>query len=160
VAQPVAKILVEDVNLAGGPGVAIRERVPVSELPEFFGRAFGQLAGYIQGAGGEFAGPPFARYLDFEPRAIDVEAVFPLVSALPGNQVVQAIDLPAGPALQVRHFGPYDSVGPAYDAIDAWMREHGLKSAGPPREVYLTEPATTPDPAKWETLIVQPVAPA
>jgi AraC family transcriptional regulator len=37
------------------------------------------------------------------------------------------------------------------------MRDQGLSAAGAPWETYLTDPGERPDPATWETEIVQPV---
>ena len=56
------------------------------------------------------------------------------------------------------HRGPYDEEGPAYQTVDAWVQEHGHASAGPAREVYLTDPDETPDPADYLTEIQFPIA--
>jgi effector-binding domain-containing protein len=53
------------------------------------------------------------------------------------------------------HVGPYDTLGQAYDGLDAWLADHGYAKAGPPREVYLSEPSTPP--AATRTVIEVPV---
>jgi effector-binding domain-containing protein len=39
------------------------------------------------------------------------------------------------------HAGPYDEVVAAYEALSAWIEGHDERQGGPPREVYLNEPA-------------------
>ncbi len=55
------------------------------------------------------------------------------------------------------HRGPYDGLPESYQQIEKWIREQGLAVAGAPWETYLTDPGENPDPATWETEIVQPV---
>ena len=53
--------------------------------------------------------------------------------------------------------GPYDQVGEAYAALDAWVAENGRQVIGPPREVYLNDPQTTA-PEELLTEVVWPLA--
>jgi effector-binding domain-containing protein len=53
--------------------------------------------------------------------------------------------------------GPYENVGPAYRALAEWVQEHGHETAGPPREVYLTDPNEVQDPGALRTEIVWPI---
>jgi effector-binding domain-containing protein len=142
------------VSLEAVTAMAIRETLPVGGLTEFFGRAFGRLGEYIGRAGGQMAGPPFAVYHNAgEPRA-EVEAAFPVVKALLGEDDITPIELPGGDAIEYVYFGPYDAMASVYLEIDRWLKEHGKTKAGPPREVYYSEPQG--DPASWETHVVQP----
>ncbi|MBA4179165.1 MAG: AraC family transcriptional regulator [Anaerolinea sp.] len=147
---------VEHITLQPQDGLAIRETVPMDALPAFFGRAFAELGAYISQHGAGFAGPPFAQYHSVTPAAVDVEAVFPLASPIEGSGPMQPVSLSGGPAVQVLHTGPYDSLMPVYDAITAWLAENAKSPSEPIREVYLTDPGSVPDPAQWQTLVIQP----
>ena len=46
------------------------------------------------------------------------------------------------------HYGPYDRLGAAHDAVMAWCREHGHKTALPFWEIYGD---WEDDPAKLRT---------
>lgn len=146
------------VEVEAAHGVGIRTTLPVSGLPEFFGSAFGRLDEYIQRKGGKVAGPPFAAYYSVSDRAADVEAAFPVVfdviENLPGEGDIVPVDFPAGPAVEYVYFGPYDGMTPAYAEIEQWLKDNRKAAAGPPREVYHSEPAG--DPSGWETHIIQP----
>jgi AraC family transcriptional regulator len=77
--------------------------------------------------------------------------------SLPPGDGIEALAIPAGRAVVAVHRGPYDSLPESYQQIEKWMREQGLTAAGAPWESYLTDPGERPDPATWETEIVQPV---
>ncbi len=47
----------------------------------------------------------------------------------------------------------------AYDALSRWIAEQDLETAGPPREIYWTDPQNTFDPADYVTEIAWPVVP-
>ena len=152
--QTILKI--EHVHLQPQSGLAVRETVPVTELPAFFGRAFSALGAYIGQHGAAFAGPPFAQFHSVTPAAVDVEAVFPLASPIEGSGNIQPVSLSGGPAIQVLYTGPYDGMVPVYDTITAWLAENAKSPSEPIREVYLTDPGSVPDPAQWQTLVIQP----
>ncbi|GIH96868.1 MerR family transcriptional regulator [Planobispora siamensis] len=52
--------------------------------------------------------------------------------------------LPGGDFARVTHVGPYDQITLSYHALLAWCAERGHPVRGPVREVYLSDPATTP----------------
>jgi effector-binding domain-containing protein len=101
------------------------------------------------------AGPPFARYHAFDPARIDVEAVMPLRGPVAVTGRVQAIRLDGGPAVQVRHVGPYEELATTYGSIERWMEEQHRRPADAMREVYLTGPATPL--AEQVTIVIQPL---
>ena len=68
----------------------------------------------------------------------------------------QAQQLPAGTFATLLHVGPYDTVAGTYDAVVAWIGDHDLAVAGPPREVYLSPPDTPPEQIR--TIIEFPAA--
>ncbi len=139
-------------------GAAIRATMPMKELPGFFGGAFGELAEAVAKAGTTVLGPPFARFYSVKPEAVDVEVVMETSGKVPAGGRVHPIHLASHEAAIVRHDGPYQGMEPAYAAISEWMKEHHREPCEPPREVYLTDPAAEPNPAKWVTLVEQPLA--
>jgi effector-binding domain-containing protein len=70
---------------------------------------------------------------------------------------VEPDELPGGSIATTVHHGPYEEIRPAYDAIAAWVQEHGRRLAGPPREIYLNAPDQVADPGELETLIEWPI---
>ena len=52
-----------------------------------------------------------------------------------GGEVVRSAT-PAGPAASVVHFGPYQQLGAAHDAIRVWCSAHNHQLAGPNWEIY------------------------
>ncbi len=52
-----------------------------------------------------------------------------------GGEIVLSAT-PAGPAATVTHFGPYQRLGAAHDAIHQWCAAHQQRLAGPSWEIY------------------------
>ena len=135
--------------------------VPVAQIPNVIGKAYGDVAAAVMSGGNEFAGPPFARYFLEEPpaegEAFDFEAGFPVARPIMTAGDVKPGQLPGGRAIVTTHVGPYDTMGPAYDALHRWMEEHHRQPDGAPWEVYFSDPEQT-DPSQFRTEIVQPLA--
>mgnify|MGYP003376917901 CR=1 FL=1 len=148
---------IETVTLEALRGLALRRTVPMEGLPDFFDEAF---TGVGAAAGPAIAGPPFARYHRADASGFDVEAVMPVRAPVAVAGRVAALALAGGPAVQIKHVGPYDQLMPTYAALDRWLVEHHRTRSDAVREVYLTNPADEPDPADWVTLVIQPVAAA
>ncbi|MFI6514371.1 MerR family transcriptional regulator [Spirillospora sp. NPDC050679] len=61
--------------------------------------------------------------------------------------------LPGGAFAAATHVGPYGQITLTAHALLAWCGDHGRTPAGPVRELYLTDPATTP-PERWATRVM------
>jgi effector-binding domain-containing protein len=140
------------------PAAVLHERVPMTALTEFFGRAFGAVMAATQKQGAFPTGPPFARYHGMPGDTVDVEAGFPIAGHFTGADGVQTAVLPGGDAFEAIHIGPYDTLGETYGAIQQRMQAEGLTPADTMWEYYLSDPEKEPDPAKWQTRVVWPAA--
>ena len=134
--------------------LARRTDVRLSEIGERIGSSFAEAYTAIGPAAG---GPPFVIYegMPHEDDPFGIEICAPLAGAVtpPPGWVVRM--LPAGLFASTLHVGPYNTVGMTYQAMGAWIEEHGLAVAGPPREVYLSPPTVPPDQVR--TIVEFPV---
>jgi effector-binding domain-containing protein len=87
----------------------------------------------------------------------DIEVAAPVAVAFEDTADVRGEELPATTVAWTVHRGPFDEVGPAYHTVAGWIQEHGHEVAGPPREVYLTDPDETPDEADYLTEVQFPI---
>lgn len=92
----------------------------------------------VLGAVGESSvtGPPFCR-IDVDGDGFLLEAGFPIAQPIEGIGRVVPSRLPGGETATVMNVGPYDTVPPAYFAIEQWMSDNGACAAGRPWESYL-----------------------
>jgi effector-binding domain-containing protein len=137
---------------------AKRVAVTLRDIGQVVGSGFGEIYPVVaaQHAGSE--GPPFVIYhgMPDGETPFDIEICAPLQKAMVPPAGWALSELPAGTFASLVHVGPYDSVGAGYDAITAWIAAKGFATAGPPREVYLSDPSTPPDQIR--TIIEFPVA--
>jgi effector-binding domain-containing protein len=136
----------------------LSETVKMTELTQFFGRAFGTSAGVLGAAGVPIVGPPVALYLSEPTETVEVTAGFPVPvgTAAPSGLVIETI--PAGDAATATHEGPYDSLGATYALLTEWLTQNHLAQAPVMWEEYLVGPDGEEDPTKWRTRIVFPIA--
>jgi effector-binding domain-containing protein len=73
-----------------------------------------------------------------------------------GGGRVEPYTVPGGTVAWTMHRGPYEGIGAAYAAVWGWMEENGRESAGPMRDVYLTDPESVP-PEEYLTEVQWPV---
>jgi effector-binding domain-containing protein len=109
--------------------------------------------------GAATTGPPLVVFVDVvdEEGGGDVEVAVPVAAAFEGTADVAGKELPATTVAWTVHHGPFDEIGPAYHTVAGWIQEHGHEVAGPPREVYLTDPHQTPDEADHRTEVQFPI---
>ena len=147
----------ELVQQAAQPALTIRTHAAVQDLPQLFGRAYGAIMQYMGEAGTQPAGMPFTAYYDLNMQNLDVEVGFPVSVQVAGKGEIQPSEFPGGTLATVWHIGPYDQIGAAYDALNAWIKEKGYQPAGPVYEIYYSEPETPPEQIR--TQVVFPVKP-
>ena len=134
-----------------------RLEVDTAGLPAAIGESFALLYGHIGAAGVPPAGAPFTVYRS-DPRSpvwrVDVCA--PVSREIDPPAGFEAVTVPGGPVASTMHVGSYASVGSAYEALTAWIPQHGYRPADAPREVYVSPPETPED--QICTIIEWPVA--
>jgi effector-binding domain-containing protein len=142
-----------------GTEIVVSKRMPVrlSEIGPAMGAAFGEVYGFLGARGVDPHGPPFVIYhgAPSGDDPFDIEICAPVVRETEAPAGWQTQVLPAGLFATLLHVGPYDTIGAAYEAVAAWVDAHGMAFAGPPREVYLSEPSTPPDQVR--TIVEWPV---
>lgn len=110
------------------------------------------------GASDIAAGEPFIVYHgapgEGGAKPFEIQICAPVTGAinLPGWELAE---LPGGTFASVVHLGSYDTLGVTYDELERRIADEGLAIAGPPREVYLSEPATPPEDTR--TVVEFPV---
>jgi effector-binding domain-containing protein len=86
---------------------------------------------------------------------LDVEIGFPVSRPLPDWGDIKSGALPAGKFASTMHFGPYDTLSLAYEALTQYVKENGYEPTGVAYEFYFSGPETPPD--KIQTQIVFPL---
>lgn len=126
------------------PVLTVRTITAVENLPAFFGDAYGKIISYLAELGEAPAGMPFAAYYNMDMKALDVEAGFPVAKVLPEKDDMKSASIAAGKFAVTLHIGSYDSVGPAYDALAAFVQQQGYEPTGIAYEYYLNDPNEDP----------------
>jgi effector-binding domain-containing protein len=134
----------------------VRQEINRDDVTEALGRMYQAVGAAIAKQGIMANGAPFARYHDFGDR-VDLEAGLPVPSPIQAEGNVKPSQLPAGPAAIAVHAGPYETLASTYDAIGSWIERTGRQASGGPWEIYLTDPSTEPEPARWLTEIIWPL---
>lgn len=125
---------------------SIRERTSIEEISSALETGFGRVFGALAERGQTPTGAPLVIYHEMsadEPGEIEIG--LPCAGELDLGEGVEVRSLDEVDAAVTVHHGPYDELAPAYHALTNWMAEHGHEAAGPPREVYVTDPGETPD---------------
>lgn len=139
------------------PVLGIREWVPVEGISSAIGEFLPEVWKHIESEGKTPAGPPFTRYHAIEESRVLLEAGLPVPEEMQGRGRIEAGVLPGGEAVATDHFGPYEDLPAAGEALDTWIEQHDREAAGPCWEVYWTDPGSEPDPQKWRTEVLRPL---
>ena len=132
--------------------VSITGRVHVGRLPEHIGETIDRLVAFVNERGGRVTGPPLGIYHGPINRQDDgpIEICLPAAGPFEPVGEVAIRELPGGPAAVVTvrgDEGRFPTILDAYDAACDWIQDHGHRTAGPPRELWLSEPG---EPALFE----------
>jgi effector-binding domain-containing protein len=120
-------------------------------------RILPQVGQYLASSGLQSVGQPLARYYRYDPDVVEMDAGVRITTIADGDGTVTVKELPGGDAAVGVHLGPYDTLKQSYDALAAWIAQQGRTPRDAPWEVYVTDPMTEPDSARWRTEIYWPV---
>jgi len=110
----------------------IRSRVPTKELSRFVPAACGEVWSFIRSAGLPRPGRHLALYLSDGSVEVGAEVSEPFA----GNERIHCSKLPAGRVVTTVHFGPYQRLCDAHEAIREWSAGHGHRCSGTSWEIY------------------------
>jgi effector-binding domain-containing protein len=148
------------VTLTVQPTLAVRVRCSPPAMAQRVPQALNEVRAAAESQGLRVAGPAYTRYLEHHPD----EGVFVLEVGVPVDRIgasagpVLVSELPAGPAVQIWHEGPYASLGASHARLATVVGQMEKKAAGAPWESYVVGPEARVDPARWRTALTQPVA--
>ncbi len=146
----------ESKQQAEQPVLSIRTRTPQQGLPQQIGRGYQAVMAQLAALNEQPAGEPFIAYYNMDMQNLDIEIGFPVSRPLPGQGEVQPGVIPAGTIATCLYTGPYNEMPPAYEALNAWIKDNGFQPTGTVYEFYPNNPMDTP-PAELQTRIVFPV---
>ena len=117
---------------AGIPLAVVRRVAKAAELSTLVPALCGEVWAFVRARNLQ-AGRNVAVYWNGD---IRLEVGVELDGPLPEDAVVVRSATPAGPAASVTHFGPYQQLGAAHEAIRRWCAANGRRLAGPNWEIY------------------------
>ncbi|WP_346939944.1 GyrI-like domain-containing protein [uncultured Clostridium sp.] len=125
----------------------------ITEANKVFPNVFKSIRGKVNGA-------PFFNYITMnsETKFGDIELCVP-TSMTPNGNGVEVKETPRVRALCVTHKGSYETMFKAYQEIDAYAKENGIKLKTEFREVFIKGPGMIlkGNPDKYITEIIFPI---
>jgi effector-binding domain-containing protein len=154
-----SKYEVKEMDFPGQHYLGIREKISFEKMadPAFYGERFGQIQAVMQKAKMEIAGYPTNVYYvwDDANKMTDMAIALPTQSAAAvSGKNIASFEIPAGKALVVDYYGPYEGIADAHIAMDEYIKAKGWQQKSPVLEQYVTDPGTEPDTSKWLTKVL------
>lgn len=126
--------------------------------------ALGRVYGFAAQSGLIPTGMPHAVYYTAPDAGPESEALWEVWAPVAGEPAETAPDasglgikrVPAKLVASAMHKGPYETIEPTYRELAQWVADEGYAMAGPPEELYYSDPAVTP-PEEYLTEILFPV---
>jgi effector-binding domain-containing protein len=115
------------------PTAVVRRRADLRDLPKIIPDACGAVWNMIRALQIKGAGRHIALYLD---NHINLEIGVEMESPITSSGELIGSSLPTGPVATTAHFGSYQQLANAHDAIRDWCAKNGHTIAGPNWEVY------------------------
>lgn len=136
----------------------VRRTCKQTDIGETMGQALPEVDAAMRRLKAQPSGPPFCRYAAWRDTDCDIETGFPVASAVQSDDdKIVSGQIGGGSALHTTHIGPYDKLSEAYAAGTQWLTTNKREAAGPPWEVYVTDPGEIANPDEWKTEIYWPL---
>jgi effector-binding domain-containing protein len=149
---------IQVVEVASLPAISITDSVSATTYGPFMEESMGNLYMYALRNEAQFKGHAYTAYHHWDPpEHIVIEVGIPLASPIKGEGVIKAVQSPGGKAVRATHWGAYEKIGPAHEALQQYIDVLDLELIGTPWESYITNPTQEPDTARWETIVYYPI---
>lgn len=150
---------IEEVTLPGQVALTIRDSAGPGTYSSVMGRAYGEIMSFIQTNKLTISGAPFSIAITWDSVTMNstMDIGIPVEKADKGKGRIRVQDFPEQKVVLAHYFGAYENVVTAYTILEQYLKENDYVVAGAPREIYITDPMTEADTAKWETRVAYPV---
>jgi len=140
----------EEPMLKDVPAMRVVSKVGKGTYAAVTPRLIGELMGLVMGPGNRQArvsGPPMAIYHDEEYKEQDaiIEVAVPVTGRLEVDEGFEVKTLPPAKVMSALHKGPFNRVGETWGRLFKHVSDKGLRPSGKARELYLSDPARTPE---------------
>lgn len=145
---------IKEISLPAKHYLTTRQEVKMSDIQQFYARNLPSLFGKANKGGVDMDGMPGGLFYKWDETngTTDMAAAIPIKNATEINGV-STVTIPAGKAIQVDYYGPYEKSSDAHFAIDDYMKDYGIVNNVPIVEEYVTDPGEEKNPDKWLTKI-------
>lgn len=135
---------------------SVRKDVNMTEIADFLAAGYGTVMGAMAAKEVPMSGAPGGLYFtwDEETSMTNMAAAIPIAEAVELGDGIEVVSIPAGKSLTIDYYGPYDGVGAAHEAMEAYCKANNIEPTLPCLESYVTDPTTEEDPSKWLTHVV------
>lgn len=150
---------IEEVTIPAQTVIMVLDSAGPADYSKVMGRAYTDLYTFLKMNKLQQKGNPFSTYLKWDSVTLFsvMNICIPVEKAEKGKGRVKVLNIPEQNYVKAIYFGSYSKMEPAYRALAQYMKESGKLEAGGPSEIYITNPMTEKDTAKWETHIAFPV---
>ena len=150
---------IEETILVKQVALTIRDSADPKTYSMVMGRAYGELMSVIRGNKLKIKGSPFTITLKWDSVTMNsiMDIGIPVEQAVGGKGRIQVQNFPEQKVVLAHYFGAYEKIGPTYNILDQYIKENDKVIVGAPWEIYITDPMTEKDTAKWETEVAFPI---
>lgn len=140
------------------PAISITDTVNAETFSTVMEESFGLLYMYALRNEAQFKGHPYTAYHHWDPPSVIViEVGIPLAQPIAGEGMIKSVMSPGGKAVRAPHWGAYEQIGFAHEALQSYIDILELELNNYPWESYITDPTQEPDTSKWETMVYYPI---
>lgn len=124
--------------------VSVIDSSDVASMSAQLGAGYGRLMGYMEENAVPFHTAPICLYHKFEPPTkVVFQPAMTVTGEVPEAEGMVMGTLSEGMYVRVTHIGPYETMEPAWNALEAYVNENGFTVRGYPFEEYINDPQST-----------------
>jgi effector-binding domain-containing protein len=121
------------------------------------GKMYTELYTALKKAKVDVNGNPFALFPSYTPESMEMVCALPVAADAKVPAKYKIMQTAGGNAVKAVHTGSYNNLEATHNEINKYVGFKKYEISGAPWEVYVTDPMTEKDTAKWITEIYYPI---
>jgi effector-binding domain-containing protein len=150
---------IEEITINKQVALIVRDSAGPETYAMVMGKAYREIMSLVHSNKLMIAGPAFSIAITWD--SVTMKSIMdigiPVEKAEKGKGRVKVQDYPEHKVVMAYYFGPYEKIAYTYQVLDQYIKETERQIVGSPWEIYITDPMTEKDTAKWETRIAFPI---